>query len=766
MSYYQDEGEDCHKSYYYRDKKGNKLYINYGSSICEKGGKLLVGCSDDSNRDVLAWMDHYEDYPDNKELRADGATPIAGSLHSARDYTRDVLVPAGPSCRRNFVILMTDGIETCGGDPCAAAAALNPVKNVDGDDTVLYVIGFAMAEQKDKDTLECIAAKGGDGHHDIDGDDASDPYFAENAQELEYVLGQAIEDIARGVSSATAVAVLSTSGIGEDKLYRAKFLPNLWQGHLQCFRLDAAGELIGHPDSPEWEAADGPRPLDNLNDRSARSRTIYTTIDGNRTEFTAMNLKDILSATACWDVTPEEAADIIDYIRGDDRYEGKKYRNRRGWKLGDIVYSAPVVVGAPSSYRPEESYDEFRLKNEKRKSMVYVGANDGMLHGFDAESGYEEWAFIPGNLLPRLKDLISPNYCHEYFVDLTPKAADVETGTGWKTVLIVGERGGGNAYFCLDVTNPDNPSYLWKFTDGELGETWSIPAVGKVSDGRWAAIVGSAYENSDSKIYLFAIDIADGSPMVKMKVSEDTGNVLTSPTALDVDNDGDIDTVYVGDLKGKLWRLDANTWSISKLFDTMGQPITARPTVSLDSEGNVWVYFGTGKFYDMGDKDTTDQQTFYGIMDDGSGDTVDKSELANVTIIPESLEGRKGWYLNLQTGGPSERVIEEAAVVSEVVFFTTFKPNNDVCSYGGTSSLYALDYLTGGVAVSGDEGVLEGVGEVQRSKVLGPGMPSAPVISTRYEKAIIQTSDGTIHRESLKLPEMKVSVRSWREVVF
>jgi type IV pilus assembly protein PilY1 len=430
------------------------------------------------------------------------------------------------------------------------------------------------------------------------------------------------------------------------------------------------------------------------------------------------------------------------------------------------VYSAPAVVGAPSSYRPEESYDEFRRKNEKRKGMVYVGANDGMLHGFDAESGCEEWAFIPGNLLPRLKDLASPRYCHEYFVDLTPKAADVETGTGWKTVLIVGERGGGSAYFCLDVTDPDNPSYLWEFNHGELGETWSIPEVGKLSDGRWAAIVGSAYENSDSKGYLFAIDIADGSLLAEMKVSEDAGNVLTSPTVLDADNDGDIDTVYVGDLKGNLWRLGVNGWSISKLFDTGGQSITAHPTVSFDSEGNVWVYFGTGKFHDMGDKDTTDRQTFYGIMDDGNGNTVHKSGLANVTIIPESLEGRKGWYLNLQIGGPSERVIEEAAVVAEVVFFTTFKPNNDVCSHGGTSSLYALDYLTGGAGVTGDETVLEGVGEGQRSKVLGPGMPSAPVISTRYEKAIVQTSDARIHGESIKLPKMKVRVRSWREVVF
>jgi type IV pilus assembly protein PilY1 len=406
--------------------------------------------------------------------------------------------------------------------------------------------------------------------------------------------------------------------------------------------------------------------------------------------------------------------------------------------------------------------------------MVYVGANDGMLHAFKVSDGSELWAYIPSNLWEKLEHLADPEYCHEYFVDLSPKVIDIYDGSNWKTVLIGGQRGGGNTYFALDITDPDNPGILWELTHQNLGETWSIPATGKVNIGgsdKWVAFVGSGFENNNTKGYLFVVDINSGAILWSLNVSSDTNNCLTSPTAVDTGGDGYIDTAYTGDLKGKIWKFDVSdtdtvNWSGSLLFHAVdnggdGQPITARPVVSFDKNWNPVIYFGTGKFYDDTDKTTTQQQSFYGIIDDGSGTITKADHLVDQTTTIHPLTGHKGWYINLSVSSPSERVISEATVVAKVVFFTSFIPDDDPCAYGGFSYLWAVKYLTGGAP---DEPVLTDLEEGERRKDLGSGLPSTPVVSIKHEKVIIQTSDATIHTEGVTLPDLGVKLRSWREV--
>jgi hypothetical protein len=171
--------------------------------------------------------------------------------------------------------------------------------------------------------------------------------------------------------------------------------------------------------------------------------------------------------------------------------------------IGDIINSVPVVVGYPPFFYPFDDYARFASQTV-RDSMIYVGANDGSLHAFRLEDGVEMWAFVPPSMHEKLKkatsdplfDRCSLGYCHQTFVDGSPIVGDVYAdffGTSekeWRTVLVVGERKGGEAYVALDITsgedfdtgNADPATFLWEFTDGDrLGQTWADPAIDLVT---------------------------------------------------------------------------------------------------------------------------------------------------------------------------------------------------------------------------------------------------------------------------------------------
>src|SRR5207249_8279372 len=105
--------------------------------------------------------------------------------------------------------------------------------------------------------------------------------------------------------------------------------------------------------------------------------------------------------------------------------------------------------------------------------VLIAGANDGMLHAFRETDGRELWAFIPPDLLASVKNLTSTSGDHLFYVDGSPIAADIKVSGSWKTIVLFGVRRGGNHYYALDITDTTNPTYLWRFTDSKLGETWS-----------------------------------------------------------------------------------------------------------------------------------------------------------------------------------------------------------------------------------------------------------------------------------------------------
>ncbi len=310
------------------------------------------------------------------------------------------------------------------------------------------------------------------------------------------------------------------------------------------------------------------------------------------------------------------ADNLINYIRGTDSIA---LRNRtlsgETWKLGDIINSTPVTVSRPAEnyhiiYK-DESYQTFYNEFKDRETVIYVGANDGMLHAFTSwkynkstggyenpypsdtsgdssyianeEIGDELWAYIPQSVLPHLKWYAYPGYTHTYYVDLMPKVADVkifaddthytdaDTDLNWGTILLVGLNMGGKeivadgtktfypSYACLDVTEPRSPKLLWERAYTNLAMSRSVPAIVRVED-EWFAVFGSGpteYDGTSANdAYVFVVNLKTGEPYKKAGAAADehwlfgpleSKAFINSPVALDKSLNNNVDAIYFGE---------------------------------------------------------------------------------------------------------------------------------------------------------------------------------------------------------------------------
>jgi type IV pilus assembly protein PilY1 len=584
---------------------------------------------------------------------------IASNTDDTGRYV-DSTSPIENECQQSFIIFITDGLSNYDDD---WNTVTNVIGDYDGDgadsnhkymddvakylyekdmrsdiegmqNLVTYVVGFFI-----DDTLLSSAATKGGGLY----------YTASSADALTTALQKAITDILDRISAGTAVSTITTSSASDDYLVRAKFLPASWKGFLETFTLPYVdGE------APLWEA--GAVLAERIDLNTADDREIFTYMDSEspkKQDFEAINATLVDTLNTEWSESDDsEIQDMIDFIRGDDSHDGGKYRDRKGWFLGDIIYSTPRVVGPPRSFFLENDYQGFKSNYLNRTTMIYVGANDGMLHGFNAADGSEGWAFIPENIRPSLSNLTLDS-CHQYYVDLSPMVCDVwdetwVTGgnewTGWKTVLLGGNRLGGEEYFALDVTDPavDSVSILWDTVLFSGRKSSTVPAVGKVNvlEGKggevdeWVAVITSGYDEDLARTgRIAAVTFTSGSKETIWK--EGSSNVnelatqarsganpyysLTSPVVVDSDNDGYLDLIYAGDTEGALWKFyyDFNDtlWHKVKLFATGGQPITGRPTLVFDDQDNLRVFFGTGKYLVGIDKDNSSRNAYYCIIE-------------------------------------------------------------------------------------------------------------------------------------------------------
>ena len=434
--------------------------------------------------------------------------------------------------------------------------------------------------------------------------------------------------------------------------------------------------------------------------------------------------------------------------------------------LGDIVSSAPLFVGKPPFLYPdifpggtETPYSTFVAAHDtpaERAHMVYAGANDGMLHAFDAVTGEERLGFIPGGVFPNLHLLTSTTYTHQYYVDGPPTMGDAFFGGTWHTMLVGGLNKGGKSIYALDITTPGSFSeanatsiFKWEFTDAaDLGYTYSRPAIVRLQNGRWAAVFGNGYNSTNGRAVLYIVDIENKSLIRKIDTGVGTGgNGLSTPALVDLNGDSIVDLAYAGDLAGNLWKFrltgtNPAAWDVAYKSGTTNlplftardpsnnpQPITSRPEVGRGPNGaGTIVLFGTGRYLSVVDKTPTQTQTFYGIRDPNSTNpAIDRvsgrSDLTSQEIIVEQsfpfttddgstisiplrvttdhVVNNRGWFLDLlQPPNPpgtfqGEMQVSDSILRSGRIIFTTVIPDPDPCTVGGTSWLMEMEALTG-----------------------------------------------------------------------
>ena len=503
---------------------------------------------------------------------------------------------------------------------------------------------------------------------DRDNDGNPDSYFlVTNAGKLKQQLSQSFEEIVRRTSSAAAVAVNSSSLIAGGRLYQARFNSGDWTGELRALSINP---ITGATELEVWLAQDqltaqnfntGRQILTTKPSTSGGIPFRWPTTIPSSGETAASAIDQAQIAALNGSNSQGEAR--LKFLRGDDSNEspqGNQYRKRTiGTNrnvLGDIVDSNPFYVGPPAAGYPFGDYRQFSIDNQTRSPMVYIGANDGMLHGFNADTGAEVFAYVPSAVFGKLNALTEATYPnqHQFYVDASPTVLDVQFSNGsWHTVLVSGLRGGGTSYFALDVTDPttltetnaDNV-VLWEFTDADLGLTFNQPSLVRRKDSDtnadnnpWVAVFGNGYNSNNvaktpaTTAVLYVVNVETGAIVKKIDLGEGLG--LSTPSVVDIDADDIADFVYAGDLEGNLWRFDIrsadpNSWTFTKLTTAMDangnpQPITAAPQVTrqlvsaTDPSTSLMVLFGTGRYLGATDVTNTAQQTFYGIWDDVDG---------------------------------------------------------------------------------------------------------------------------------------------------
>ncbi len=506
---------------------------------------------------------------DPAEYDAAGGTPLAAALVEAKTYFTDTVNPsdAAIACRQKFVILITDGVDTyaCSGDGTETQAnmfrrrllTVQRAKELYDAGIMVFTVGFGgTVSDSLKRTLNWAAKYGGTDNplETNSGDPASydvtaygdactttdtnaDPglyplsgyaFLAVDSSQL----SQAIKAIAKYIQeksySFTAPANPSIRIVDKDVVYISSFVPDsktpYWKGIMKAYQLNADGTLPldkdGYPVNSNliWDASE------RLKAMASSSRNIYTYVNNAWKTFVYGNLTNAdLAVSANLD-----RLKLINHIRGIDAYDTDHDGNtteERPWKLGDIFHSNAVVVGEPSKFFEDDGFSGsggFYETNKNRTKVIIAGANDGMLHAFDASTGDEKWGFIPNSVL---KDLKLMSATHTYYVDSSPKVADVwfytgdswnsstdttKSGTEWKTVLICGLRKGGQTSVVVGTDGLNYTSIKDHTAAAEncpiTGASWATYwAQQGTGGGTWAA--GTGYFAKGWRY--FALDITD-----------------------------------------------------------------------------------------------------------------------------------------------------------------------------------------------------------------------------------------------------------------
>jgi len=508
------------------------------------------------------------------------------------------------------------------------------------------------------------------------------------------------------------------------------------------------------------------------------SRKIYTYLGTNTSLKDSSNLF-ILTNNG---ITPDKLGlgnndwagrdKVINHIHGLDPYnENGNYdasgnpitNEKRDWILGAFIHSRPYIVHYSNN-----------------KSVIYAGANDGMLHAFDDETGEELWAFIPPSLLPRLKQLNGEIL--EFYVDGAPKVFK----NAEKTILLFGLRRGGDRYIALDITDYNNPKFLWEIGPSsiryentitntkvykEMGQSWSTPQLGKIrygSEDKWVVFIGGGYDEVSQDLAnpgtdtkgraIYVVDVLNGNLIWSYSNANNSKMNYCIPSDIarvDTDGNGKIDRLYVGDIGGQIWRFDIgdsnpSNWKAKIIFDSnagesLKRKIFYPPDVTLEKGNYEMLFFGTGDREHP--KDMTKLDRLYALKDKNPSSPLTENDLADVTedwlqegseaqktYTLNQLQNKEGWFIKLNQNS-GEKSLSTSVVFLGTVYYTTFTPTfgveNDPCFVGeGTGRVYALKYTTGNAAFNLDGlGTMANLTRSDRSTIIGSAIPSGIILT-------------------------------------
>ncbi len=618
----------------------------------------------------------------------------------------------------------------------------------------------------------------GDQTWDKNSDGLPDNYFKANQPELmQSSLTAAFNAIANEATTGSSISFATTApSIQSGGLtYASSYNTNGWIGDVTARQINIDSNGIISISNPIWSAA---AKLDSQNWNTGRVIATVNPSKSGCTSATAFGATGAQSNcgvgftfsnlnTSQLDALGSNSIkqnNVLNFLRGETVNEGSTYRDRVQI-LGDIVNSKVVPIGAPNkpyvdSFNP--GYADFKANNASRPTVVYVGANDGMLHAFDGATGVERFAFVPNALfrgpstpatpaIDGLAQLASTAYLHHFYVDATPQVADVTFADGsWRSILIGGLGKGGKSYFAIDVTNPQNlntenalaNNVLWEFTHPLMGFTYDTPLVVKTAKYGWVVVLTSGYNNTDGKGYIFIVDPQTGA-LKENPIATNVGSVANDAGLAHINafvadaRSGLADALYAGDLLGNVWRVDVSgspssysALKIASLTTASGasQPVTTSPIIEIDNAtGKRYVFIGTGKLLDAADLNSTQPQTFYAI-NDGSrlsfynsatlpavagGYPITRDDMVDATSslltgFTQNSAKPMGYFIDLGTnpnnGKPNFINTELASAAGLIAFAANSVDNTDVCKPTGSNLTYALSYGTGQSALQDASG--------------------------------------------------------------
>ncbi|MDD3673943.1 pilus assembly protein [Thauera propionica] len=617
---------------------------------------------------------------------------------------------------------------------------------------------------------------------------------ASNPEQFTKSLSDALGAIASETGRSASGAASSTSVDIGTMTYFTQYTSGTWSGDVRGYEIDPSTGRVSTAPGSGWAASEVLP--------AWGARKIFFNKGGALTAFTWGNLSST-QRTALGSET------IVNYLRGDDSNEitddvppGGTLRPRDN-PLGSFVNSQPVYVGKPpfshyyenASTPGADSYKDHATSKASRTPVLYVGGNDGMLHGFNAVTGVETFAFVPSSVINEtLREYSNPEYEHHYFVDGELTVAEAYVDGAWRTILVGSLGRGGRGVFALDVTNPDSISLLWEKSASDipaLGNVIGKPIIAEVGPASdWRAVFGNGPNGSGDKAQLISISLNDGSVSV-IDTGEGGDNGLSAPLVWDADKNGTFETVYAGDLKGNVWRFN-NIYEASPptpfhLFTTDGnRPITASPWAAVNQRDlRTWVFVGTGQYLNETDRASTATQTWYGLIDENetiggrATELVERSITATGTVggrrmrtvesgSASQMVGKKGWYIDFTETG--ERMITPNMFYGSALIGTTFIPDgSDLCKPGGRSALWGIDPFTGASLrkkLFNNYGTLGGEfpGVLDDLKPILVGNPPV-TISEEGERTVVVIHTDPEEEEEFTPPTGDAEGQSWREVV-